>query len=310
MINKAQTYINNPTYSVLSGKLLEYLGWYIRELWGIKMMSTTKYILILILIISCRTIEKTPINNPIPKYVITSYYNNPDEPKNFFSAKYYDSSDNLIREIGRDGDCERYIYDTNGVLIETIWGRTCDNGVRKIFIFDSLGNHIGYYRTFDTLVNLDTVPFEQIKFYDSQNRLIKEKVNERKSSEGDTIKTWNYYSYDGAIKTSVVIKENNITIWNGTYKYDSVGRLTELKKIRKRVFEIEYYIYDSIGRIIEKGTKSNGKLITEMGTYEIPDRKRIYSFDSTGFAFKETLYQDDKVELRVFNIKTYNNNAP
>ncbi len=46
-------------------------------------------------------------------------------------------------------------------------------------------------------------------------------------------------------------------------------------------------------------------ILVLFGTFKIPHRKRVYKYDSTGFATKEILYQDDKVELTVFNIKTY-----
>jgi YD repeat-containing protein len=269
-------------------------------------MRTQIHILILLLITSCSFNTKETKESTVPSYKVISYYNNTVDQKNIFSIKYYDSSDRLIREIGRDEDCTRYIYDGKGRLIETIWGRTCGSGMRQIYIFDSSGNHVGFYKTEDTVhICTDTVKFEQIKFYDSQNRLTAEKVDERHDMEEDTISTWNYYTYGGKIKAAVEIKENEIAIWHGLYHYDTKGRLIELEKVRNNDFEIEYYIYNDSGQLIEKGTKSNGKLITKIGTFKIPNRKRIYDYDSTGFATKETLYQDDKVELRIFNVKTY-----
>ena len=275
------------------------------------MKGTTIYkiISILIILVSCRNIDKKQYDNYIPKYVITSYYNNQDDPENFICAKYYDSSDRLIREIRRES-CERFIYDSSGILIETIWGRTCNNGFRKILIFDSLGNHIGYYKTFDSIINMDTVEFEQIKFYDFKNRLIKEKINERIDSNSDTISLWYYYSYNDDKKSKIEIKKNDITIWKRNLEYDSNGRLTESKDVRGNIYEKEYYIYDSLNRLIEKGIKSNGKIITPIGTFDIPHKKTTYSFDSTGFVFKETQFENEKVKLIIINEKKIINNAP
>jgi len=269
-------------------------------------MKTFTYILFQFLITSCRDSEKVPQDTIVSQYVITSYYNNSDDPKNFASAKYYDSSNKLIREIGGDGDCTRYIYDETDKLIETIWGRTCEYGVRQILIFDTLGNHIGYYRPLDSIFDIDTIQFDQIKFYDSQNRLVEEKVDERKNVHGEKIFTRNYYTYEGENKSSVEIKENDITIWKGTYQYDTKGRLVELKKVRKSVFEIDYYVYDDSDRLIEKGTKSNVKTITPLGTFDYPEKKRVFQYDSTGFLNKEIVYHDNKILVKVINIKTYN----
>ena len=61
--------------------------------------------------------------------------------------------------------------------------------------------------------------------------MTKEKVGERSNLNDETITTWNFYTYDGEQKASVIIKENDITTWNGTYKYDSLNRIIELKKI-------------------------------------------------------------------------------
>jgi len=48
--------------------------------------------------------------------------------------------------------CMRFIYDSNGHLIEQIWGRNCNYGVREIMIYDSSYNLLGTYRTRDSLV--------------------------------------------------------------------------------------------------------------------------------------------------------------
>lgn len=239
----------------------------------------------------------------MPHYVITSYYNNPDDPENFRDAKYYDSTDRLIREIGRDGDCKKYIYDNSGRLIEIVWGRTCEDGIRQIYVFDTSGHHVGYYRTRDTIVDLDTVQFEQIKFYDSQDRLIEEKVNERNTMDGVIFSTWNFYTYIGEIKSTVAIKVNDILHWEGTYHYDTKARQVELKKVRKERFETDYSIYNDAGQLIEQGTKTNNQFITPMGTFETPQEKIIFRYDTMGFMNEEIQYHDNKTLQRIIYIK-------
>lgn len=272
-------------------------------------MKETIYILTLLLLIACQSREKQLQETFESLYVVKSYYSNADDPKNLNSLKYFDSSDRLIREIGKEGDCTQYIYDSSGKLKEKAWGRSCDQGmeVRHIFIYDSLGNHVGTYSTHEAFVKLDTVQYEQINFYDSENRLIKEKIAERVEPHGDTIKMWNYYTYNGNSKDSLVVKENDGLLWKGVYKYDSTGRLIELKKNRMDTFENELFIYDDFGRLVEKHTETNDKVATPMGTLKVPDTKKTYTYDSTGFQAKEILYHDGKAVIQVVNIKEFKN---
>lgn len=277
-------------------------------LWVIN-MTRTIYILILLLLVACQSREKQ-LQEPFESgYVVKSYYSNADDPKNLNSVKYYDSSDRLIREIGKEGDCTQYIYDSNGKLKEKVWGRSCDQvqGVRHIFIYDSFGNHVGTYSTHEAFVKLDTVQYEQIYFYDSENRLVKEKVAERVEPQGDTVKTWNYYTYNGNRKDSLVVKENDGLLWNGVYKYDSAGRLIAVEKTRRNIFENEFYTYDDLGRLIEKQTKTIDKVTSPVGTLKVLDTKRVYTYDSTDFQAKEILYHDEKAVIQVVNIKEYKN---
>lgn len=268
-------------------------------------MTKTIYIWALILIVACQSREKKQQESFAPQYIIKSYYDNSNDYKNLKAIKYYDLSNRLLRETGKEGDCTRYLYDETGKLIEKVWVRSCEQGqgVRSIFIYDSSGNHVGIYMTLDTLVNLDTVEYEQTYFYDNENRLVKEKVAERVEPLNDTVETWNYYSYDGDKKDSVIVKENDILLWKGDYKYDMNGRLVELRKTRRNTYENEYFIYDDLGRLIEKQTKTNGNVVTPMGIVEIPDTKRVYTYDSTGFQNKEILCHDGKAIVQIINIK-------
>lgn len=277
-------------------------------LWVIKMTKTI-YILTLLLLFACQSREEQLQETFESHYVVESYYSNADDPKNLNSVKYFDSSDRLIREIGKEGDCTQYIYESSGKLKEKVWGRSCDQvqGVRHILIYDTLGNHVGTYSTHAAIVDLDTVKFEQINFYDRENRLVKEKVAERIEAQGDTIKTWNYYTYNRNRIDSLVVKENDGLLWKGVYRYDSTGRLIEVKKNRRDTFENEFYIYDDLGRLIEKQTKTNDKVASPMGTHKVPDTKRAYTYDSTGFQAKEILYHDGKAVVQIVKVKEYKN---
>ena len=273
-------------------------------------MTKTIYILTLVLFVACQSQEKQQQERLEYEYVVKSYYSNPEDSKNLHTIKFYDSSDRLLREIGREGDCIRYIYDETGKLKEKVWGRSCEQvhgAVRSILIYDSLDNHVGTYTTHDSLVNLDTLDYKQTYFYDSKNRLIKEKTAERVEPSGDTVETWNYYTYDGNRRDSVVIMENDGLLWKGAYKYDKSGKLVELRKTRRNIFENEYFIYDNHGRLIEKLTEVNDKVASPIGVVKVPDSKIVYMYDSAGFLSKEILYHDGKAVVQEVNIKEYKN---
>ena len=126
---------------------------------------------------SCQSNQKTSNNKKYNfeyDYEIKHYFS--DDLENCQDTKFY-LNDRLIRETNKEGGCIRYVYDTKGKLLETNWSRNCGNGYRTIFIYDSLDNHIAYYKTMDTIINLDTISINQIYFYDSENRLIKERTD-------------------------------------------------------------------------------------------------------------------------------------
>ncbi len=143
--------------------------------------------------------------------------------------------------------------------------------------------------------------FKQIKYYDNSNRLIKEKVSERQTMNEEVIETWNLYKYDGNFRTSLEVKENDITIWYGIYEYDSTGKLLQLNKTRNERYEVETFIYDSIGQLVEKVTKNNEILVTPMGSFDSPITRTVFKYDSTNFLYEETIYHDEKFLVRTIH---------
>jgi len=259
------------------------------------MKTKIQIIIAFIFFASCETKNSKMADEFIASYKIESYYH----PDKYISTQYYDSLDNLLREVTRDGLCFQYKYNKANQLAEIVTGRNCSYGRRSIFIYDSTGNHLGNFETMDSVVNLDTIAFEQTKFYDQSNRLVQEKVSERKSMEGDIIQTWNLYEYDNTLKTTLEVKENEIVAWYGTYKYDSTGNIVELRKTRNEREEIETFTYNELGQLIEKEVKSNEKLETPMGIFDKPVRRTTYNYDSTNFMYEETIFENEK-----FTVKT------
>lgn len=240
-------------------------------------------------------------------YEIRSYYSNSNNPDNFRYSEFY-RNDTLIRKIGRDGDCTRYIYDSNGRLIETIWGRNCNYGRRNIWIFDSLENHIGYFSTMDSVVDVDTVDFDQIFFYDSNNRLIKERTDKRKNVNGEEFEIWKHYTYqDNRIDTEITLK-NSDTVWIGNYQYDSVGNLIKIHRVRKKVYETELFKFDKDNLLVEKEIISTANPITPETSFSAGNNTRKYDYDSTGFKTTEIIYNHKgKAEIKTIYLKIEKN---
>ncbi|MGC1204247.1 MAG: hypothetical protein WA839_05085, partial [Flavobacteriaceae bacterium] len=174
----------------------EKLNDYNKKAIRIEMRRIFQITIIFLFNLSCRTSDNNSGNELTYQYKVDSYYNNTNEAKNFISTKYYDSNDKLLREIKRDGICIEYLYNENNKVAETVTGRNCDFGRRSIFIYDSAGNHLGNFETLQANIDLDTVNFEQTKFYNDLNQLVKEKISETKSIDGELIEIWNLYKYD------------------------------------------------------------------------------------------------------------------
>lgn len=233
-------------------------------------------------------------------YEIRSYYSNPDNPDNFRNSDFY-RNDTLIRRIGREGDCTRFLYDSIGRLVETIWGRNCSYGRRNILIFDLLNNHIGNYSTMDSIVNLDTVKVDQIYFYDSKNRLIKERTDSGKGMNGEDFAIWKYYEYsDNKINKEITLR-NNDTVWIGNYDYDLNGNLIKIHRVRKEVFETELFKYNQDNKLIEEEIISTANPITPEVSFSAGNNVRKYKYDSTGLKISETVY-NHKGKVQIITI--------
>ncbi|HBN06515.1 MAG TPA: hypothetical protein DD434_12115, partial [Bacteroidales bacterium] len=146
-------------------------------------------------------------------YELKKYYDNTGD---YRSSKFY-LNGKLIRETDCDGGCKVYKYYPNGKIIETTWSRSCNYGNRTVYMYDSLNNHIGYYYCSyeDSVINLDTIKFDQIFFYDKKNRLIKERTEKGNYVPGEEFEIWKLYTYkDSLINTEITLR-NNDTTWIG-----------------------------------------------------------------------------------------------
>jgi hypothetical protein len=271
-------------------------------------MMKQRYILVILLLIaSCKANDRKSDVDFNYDYEVRCYSSNSNDPKNFQYSEFF-LNNTLVRKIGREGDCTRYFYNSEGKLIETRWGRNCSYGRRDILIYDSLNNYIGNYITLDSIVNLDTVKFEQTFFYDKQHRLIKELTDTRDTEGGKELKAWKCYEYDGNKIIREISLTNSDTIWKGKYTYDSKGRLINIYRVRNKVYESEDFKYNENGLLIEKVITSTENPITPETSFSAGNNKRTYLYDSTGFLTTEILYNHQgKIEIKTIYLRLKEN---
>lgn len=251
-----------------------------------------------LLIISCST-SRQEFNSFYDfdyDYELRRYYS--DDLKNHKSAQFY-LDGKLIRATNRDGGCTKYYYNENEKLIETKWGRNCTYGRRSIYIYDSTQNHIGFYYTLDSIINIDTVQFEQIFYYNSKNQLIKERTHQGTAISGKEFETWNYYTYSDNLRKTMITMSNSDTLWKGIYSYDSLNNLVAIHKTRNDVYETISYSYNSNGLISKEEIISTANPVTEKTSFSAGNQSKIYEYDSSNHLISvTTLNHNGEVQFK------------
>lgn len=261
---------------------------------------------IFILIISCKSPERSERDVFIDyDYKVQAYSAGSLTYENLRYSEYYHNS-KLIRRTGKE-DCTQFYYDSTGKLIETRWGRTCDYGLRNIRIFDSLDNHIGYFTTTDSIVNLDAVDFDQIFFYDLDNQLIKERSDKRKDIYGKEFEIWKHYYYVEDRIDEEVTLYNFDTLWFGKYYYDPSKNLIKIHRTRNQAYETELFRYNESNYLVEEEIISTANPVTAEVSFSAGNNVRKYQYDSTGFNSSTTIFnhngeaQSKTVYLKIEN---------
>ena len=219
-------------------------------------------------------------------YKIETYYNN-TESENLYNTEYYNSKNQLTRSMEREEGCSNYIYNDKGILIEKTWSRNCANGIREIMMFDLRENQIGTFITKDSIINLDTVRFKQTKFYNQDNKIIKELEQEGNNSDFKHFEIWNYYSYQNGKTNEGKTLMNEGLQWNITYKYDLKGNLIQIKKVRNELYEIRNFSYDNKNELIKEVISSTENPITPETSFSAGNNTTLYKYDSKGFLTEE-----------------------
>lgn len=239
-------------------------------------------------------------------YSLTIYYGGANEEKNFRYIEYYDSADRTLLKVGPEEGCLRFIYDTAGRLLEKRWGRDCRGSIRDSMVYDSRGNLIGSVTPKDSS-NLTPPPFRQTKFYDNENRLVKEFVRDLTDINGKKLEFWREFRYSGGRISREIITQNGALEWDGTYEYDKNNRLLSIKKKRGHVIQNTFFKYNSRGKLVEEKRISNEYPITSDATYYAWNSSTLYEYDSTGFLVKVySLSHKGDMDLVTEHIKKYN----
>ena len=153
----------------------------------------------------------------------------------------------------------------------------------------------------DSIVNIDTVKVDQIYFYDSKNRLVKERTDSGKSMDGEEFEIWKYYEYLNNKINSEITLRNNDTVWIGNYDYDLNGNLIKIHRVRKEVYETELFKYNQDNKLIEEEIISTANPITPKVSFSAGNNVRKYEYDSTGFKISETVY-NHKGKVQIMTI--------
>ena len=99
-----------------------------------------------------------------------------DDNVRLIELEFY-KEEKLIEEMWGEFHAQHF-YNTEGQLIKINHCRfhNCNAGIWEFIKYDENKNPIGSLRTLDSLADIDTANVLQNRFYDSQNRLIKELI--------------------------------------------------------------------------------------------------------------------------------------
>ena len=252
-------------------------------------MRQSTVLILGVILISCSNPGERDKSSFAYSYEVAKYYGDTLDAKNLRQVDYYDSTDKIIRTVGTEIGCTRFLYDNLGKLKEKVWSRNCLGGRREIMIYDSSANVIGTYVTTDTLINIDTVHFQQSLFYSKDGKLTKELKSERTDMDGNKIQTWSSYTYDQERIMSELITENGNPLWACRYEYNDSSQVTAIYRTRGRIFNNDFFRYNDEGLLIEKEVKGNEYPITPKVTFTVSVNRTIYKYDPSGGLIEEVL---------------------
>ncbi|QMU28938.1 hypothetical protein [Adhaeribacter radiodurans] len=274
-------------------------------------MKTKLHILIVLVMVACNN-QHESYDPWLPEgikysYSITTYYGENNDLDNHRGIEYYDSLNRILLKVSPEEGCTKYEYDSIGRLQEERWGRNCQFVSRLIMVYDKAGNHLGVFSTQDSTVNIIPAPFRQTKFYDSENRLIKELTRDHTDADGKKNEEWKELRYSDGRISKEIITWNGSLEWVGIYEYDKYNRLVAIKRRRGQVTQNKYFRYNKQGKVIEEKRTSNEYPISTNATHYAWNSSTLYEYDSTGSLVKVfSLTHKGDMDLISRFVKKYN----
>jgi hypothetical protein len=166
----------------------------------------------------------------------------------------------------------------------------CEIGWWSFLKYDDQGNYMGSFNSKDSVMSFDTVKVEQVKFYDSDNNLIKELEDSGTDFNGNKFELWKFYEYQEGVVKKEIEKRNEDTVWVGTYTYNSNYNLSRIEYWRDNKYRFIDYEYSEDGKLIEKQTESNLYELTDSTIISLNNSSTVYEYDSQGRLLKELTY--------------------
>ena len=269
-------------------------------------MRNLGIILIIFFLFGCNSKTKVPdFSSDIDySYESIEYSGNP-EKNDIKSYKFFDSNGKLVEEIGNEYRI-KYSYNPKGQLKEKLNCRlyNCDLGWREILVYDNNGNYIGSKNIAKNIKNVKPRKFEQIKFYDENNNLVKELSDSGTDVDGNNWANWKYYSYKNNKITKEIEKCNDKIIWIGEYNYDNHDNLISIERKNNLKYETESFQYDKLKRIIKESVK-NDELLDDNVSFSVHNNSTIYKYDKLGRIVEETTINHKGEKYRSFFYKYY-----
>lgn len=235
-------------------------------------------LLLLIIISSCESRnEFTDISNQIDFAYKQLKYSNKVSNENLNGISYFSKDSLLIETVGFQYRT-KLIYNKEKKLIETKGFRS----PRKLYFYDKNNSFIGTYYTSDSIVDRDTVKFEQTKFYDSNHLLKRELIQSVKNVKGEHLETWKEYKYLNNRIIKEIETRNSDTIWIGNYSYDRNNNLSEISRRFADKYEIELFFYNESNKVKEHRIMSNEHKIDKYTSHSVNNNSTEYKYYENG----------------------------
>lgn len=260
--------------------------------------------IVILILFGCNSDNKIPdFSSEIEyKFKTIEYFGNP-EKNDIISYKYFNKDGKLIEQIGNEYRI-KYSYDSNGKLKEKLNCRiyNCDLGWSEVLKYDDNGNYIGI--NIIPKKNKSIIPkkFEQTKFYDNKNNLVKELSDSGTDVKGNNWEKWKYYYYENNRIVREIEKSNDEVIWNGEYEYDANNNLVSIKRKNNQKYETESFQYDKQKKLIKKRIQ-NDELLADTVSFSVYNNSTTYEYDKQGRLIQEITFNHKGKEHKRFVYK-------